>query len=790
MFYTDLKPEDYSLEASKDVKQGSRKPESSSMMEKLKAKVSRSRSREDGSGQGNRLSGGLGRRGAFGAFHFKAGKQTKELMSAVQAGDADKVRSVFVDGGAELAELDANDQALRLACRSGHVGVVSTLIQFGAKINAMGDNETAAMHVAARWGHDAVVNCLITAGANVNIHSKFERRTPAHIAATHGWNDVIQLLVENSSGEGVLDQRDIYGITPLHLAVRLGHMRVVETLLSEKRKVDVNAYDNDGWTALHLACEIGNVEMAKLLLDAGAQVDSQNKYGRTPLHWACEKNHFPVVKLLVQYNADSTILDRHDKRAYDYATSPAISQFVLVVCRSQSGDVGPNTAKADASISDYLKIDRRESFMRTISGTPLPSSEIEAFARALSDRMEGPAGSDDKDQNDNIQPRSAVGMKSPNSKAHIPAFEAIAEESEMGDSQSESEALTMELSRSMSLEGSPSAMEDSITEDDKRSVTTESSYPFNESGLITPIKFETVSVTPRKRYDSPRFQHVQRPAVEETGSDSGSVKELEDDMDQSQTCPGLQRQDSGIPHAAEAGRGMFVQLVAMVRSHYQQTIDQMSKLSSELAHTTTTHEALCADSVRNISNRLHRIQHSLLDFQEEFEQKRRTLHDVIEGMMKAIKRHFPERERLPVHMYYTFLVVLSQVVASRSGSWSKLILKLAISEEQKHDMLDSTRRVSKVETDRATQAVSCVLSTLADTNVTPIFTLLEYISRCDIYPQVVRDILHQFIARVCPDGKGMFGGKVCTLVNPCDSTYAIIYYAKLSVKIPFCYAKI
>ena len=61
--------------------------------------------------------------------------------------------------------------------------------------------------------------------------------------------------------------------------------------------------DYDGRTALHLACAEGRLECVKLLLDAGAEKDAVDRFGRTPLHEAVLNAKDDVIGLLRARNA-------------------------------------------------------------------------------------------------------------------------------------------------------------------------------------------------------------------------------------------------------------------------------------------------------------------------------------------------------------------------------------------------------------------------------------------------------------------------------------------------------
>ncbi|CAI8045666.1 CARD- and ANK-domain containing inflammasome adapter protein [Geodia barretti] len=65
------------------------------------------------------------------------------------------------------------------------------------------------------------------------------------------------------------------GMTPLMIASFNGHTDVVQTLI--EAKAQINTQDEDGWTALHLAAQEGKVDVVRLLTEAQALVNIQNK---------------------------------------------------------------------------------------------------------------------------------------------------------------------------------------------------------------------------------------------------------------------------------------------------------------------------------------------------------------------------------------------------------------------------------------------------------------------------------------------------------------------------------
>ncbi|KAL3525038.1 hypothetical protein ACH5RR_013410 [Cinchona calisaya] len=161
---------------------------------------------------------------------------------------------------------------------------------------------------AAYYGDLQQLKNLIRAGANLN-KKDYDGRSPLHLAASRGYEDVAQFLIQ----EGVdIDVADNFGNTPLLEAIKSGQECVASLLVKEGatlkmdttgsflctvvvkgdsgllqrlliRGIDPNSRDYDQRTPLHVAASQGLHLMAKLLLDAGASVFMKDRWGNTPV---------------------------------------------------------------------------------------------------------------------------------------------------------------------------------------------------------------------------------------------------------------------------------------------------------------------------------------------------------------------------------------------------------------------------------------------------------------------------------------------------------------------------
>ncbi|MEY4642698.1 MAG: Phosphocholine transferase AnkX [Pseudomonadota bacterium] len=224
------------------------------------------------------------------------------------------------NGDAELAEkllaADADPNKpnaygaypLSEAVQQGNVDVIRLLLEHDADPNQGNLEGETALMLAARAGHRAAAELLIEHGADVNAKEGWGGQSPLMWAAAQSQPEMMKLLIAagadvNEHGAARLWDRRIMneprpkdmnkgGFNPILYAARQGCTECV-TVLAEAG-ADLNAADPDRIAALNLALINLHFDTAAALIEAGADVNQWDLFGRAPLYNAVDLHTLPT----------------------------------------------------------------------------------------------------------------------------------------------------------------------------------------------------------------------------------------------------------------------------------------------------------------------------------------------------------------------------------------------------------------------------------------------------------------------------------------------------------------
>lgn len=176
--------------------------------------------------------------------------------------------------------------------------------------------------------------------------------------------ELIKCLV-NQPGVDV-NAQGLNGKTPLHFAIELDELSMVELLLTQKNinpfvednegktsldyakdgeKVEIlqalinNKYGSEQDSLLHLAAMIGEINAVRYLISKGVEVNARNDLLHTPLHLAAGIGHVEIVEVLVQQgNAAIDVFDARNQTPMHYAVNNKKLEVVKLLLKL-GGDV-------------------------------------------------------------------------------------------------------------------------------------------------------------------------------------------------------------------------------------------------------------------------------------------------------------------------------------------------------------------------------------------------------------------------------------------------------------------
>lgn len=227
------------------------------------------------------------------------------LLRAVEHNHV-RIVQLLLDYGASTETADKKGRtSLMTAAWRNHWHVLQVLISRGADVNAKDLRKRNVLHNLAAdkqcdWGEDVIELLLGTGCALDGADGRDELgRTPLHWACATGKLRVAELLLTRRRGPiADVNAVELRNKTSLHIAAAHGREDIVQLLL--KHGADIEARSDGGWTPLHNACDKGAVEIVRLLLQAGAKINAQLLNGVTPLHLAAQAGHREVVECLLE----------------------------------------------------------------------------------------------------------------------------------------------------------------------------------------------------------------------------------------------------------------------------------------------------------------------------------------------------------------------------------------------------------------------------------------------------------------------------------------------------------
>jgi len=181
--------------------------------------------------------------------------------------------------------------------------------------------------------------------------------TIIHQAIVWNLKDLAVMLIEMVDDVSCLNVTNLLRQSPLHLAVLLGQVDVVQGLVD--REVDVTLRDHQGNTPLHIACRLGDRNSVEIIVASfGNDVNARKKYfalrnceGLTCLHVATQNKEYVIMGHLFAKGADVNMGDAKSGRTVlHYAAEEKDAQTLSLLLTHKEIDVDCKTFKGETPL--------------------------------------------------------------------------------------------------------------------------------------------------------------------------------------------------------------------------------------------------------------------------------------------------------------------------------------------------------------------------------------------------------------------------------------------------------
>lgn len=251
------------------------------------------------------------------------------FLQACGSGDLSAVQLALETGFNNLSFQSKDGHfALYVAAYYGHAEIVDLLLdQPSLEVNQTLSSGSSALHAACQTHHAQVVEILLShPGIAVNLVRASDQISPLGLACLKEDLCVMQALQRHIELD--LNISHEFGYTALHIACRVGHADLVETLIHDPR-IDMNLRTSDGDTPLMIASYYGHsAVVGQLVMDVRVQLDLLNCAGKTALMMASDRTSLACTHILLDAGANALILNRKGESVLTIAAeySPEIAE--------------------------------------------------------------------------------------------------------------------------------------------------------------------------------------------------------------------------------------------------------------------------------------------------------------------------------------------------------------------------------------------------------------------------------------------------------------------------------
>lgn len=242
----------------------------------------------------------------------------------------------FITSCSTMFTLDCHREGLQCqehACTNDEKGLDEGQYDRYA-INAHCEEHASPLMQAVLYGaYDAVENLLQRPDIRVDSTCMVENLygyTPLMIAVERGHKPIVNLLLEKSDPNMSCEKN---GYTPLMFALQNNHREIAKLLIAKGADLEIISKGKKGndTSPLYWAVYNDDIYVAKAILEKGVSPNfSLGKDNSTLLHVAVSRGNYNIAKLLLEHGANPNATNKKGYRPIDMAYGNSGSQELLI----------------------------------------------------------------------------------------------------------------------------------------------------------------------------------------------------------------------------------------------------------------------------------------------------------------------------------------------------------------------------------------------------------------------------------------------------------------------------
>ncbi|XP_010188831.1 PREDICTED: palmitoyltransferase ZDHHC13 [Mesitornis unicolor] len=217
------------------------------------------------------------------------------------------------------------------ATQYGIVERCKELVEAGYDVRQPDKENVTLLHWAAINNRQELVKYYISKGAIVDQLGGDLNSTPLHWAIRQGHLPMVMLLLKCGADPSLIDGE---GFSSIHLAVLFQHMPIIAYLISKGQDIDTT--DVNGQTPLMLSAQkVMGPEPTRFLLKFNPSLNAvDNVQKNTALHWAITSGNSSAVDLLLEAGASLDIKNAKGETPLDLAYQ-SLNRLIVYMAKEE-----------------------------------------------------------------------------------------------------------------------------------------------------------------------------------------------------------------------------------------------------------------------------------------------------------------------------------------------------------------------------------------------------------------------------------------------------------------------